>query len=111
MTTAVIVTHALTQFSAAPVALALLREQIQATPTFISLIAAGTNPFANLATSLLDIGDTFKAPLAVLAFLIAGGAQALHSPRATSMWISAIIASAFLFGAKGMADYLQANVK
>lgn len=62
MTTAVIVTHALTQFSAAPVALALLREQIQATPTFIPLIAAGTNPFANLATSLLDIGDTFKAP-------------------------------------------------
>ncbi len=78
---------------------------------FTPVIAAGTNPFANLATALLDIADTFKSPLAVLAFVLAGGAQALHSPRATSMWISAIIASAFLFGAKGMADYLQANVK
>ena len=83
-----------------------------ATLTVITpVLGAGINPFANLATALLDIADTFKAPLAVLAFVIAGGAQALHSPRATSMWISAIIASAFLFGAKGMADYLQANVK
>lgn len=78
---------------------------------FTPILAAGTNPFANLATALLDIADTFKVPLATLAFVIAGGAQALHSPRATSMWISAIIASAFLFGSKGMADYLQANVK
>ncbi len=78
---------------------------------FQPVLALGTNPFANLATALLDIADTFKVPLATIAFIIAGAAQAVHSPRATTMWIGAVLAGAFLFGSHGMADYLNANVK
>jgi len=70
---------------------------------------AGKNPFGDLAAAMLALFDTVKAPLAGLAFIIAGAAQAVHSPRASGMWISAVLASALLFGGTGVADYIAAN--
>ena len=70
----------------------------------------GTNPFSDLAQALLDIANTVKVPFAAIAFIIAGAMQALHNPRATGAWITATLASVFMFGATGAAAYLQANV-
>lgn len=71
---------------------------------------SGTNPFINVGDALLAIANTVKVPLAAIAFIIAGAAQALHSPRASGMWISAVIAAITLFGATGIAAYLGANI-
>lgn len=76
----------------------------------VLLAVNGTNPFANIGAALLAIADAVKVPLSGVAFLIAGGAQAIHSPRASGMWISAVIATVTLFGATGIAAYLGANV-
>ncbi len=75
------------------------------------VIAAGTDPFAGLAQALLDVANTVKVPFAAIAFIIAGAMQALHNPRATGAWITASLASVFMFGATGAAAYLQANIK
>ena len=79
---------------------------------FVPIIGAvsGTNPFADLGQALLDVANTLKVPLATVAFIIAGGMTALHNPRATGAWITAVLASAFMFGSTGAAAYLQANV-
>jgi len=80
-------------------------------PALVQIAAVtGANPFANIGAALLAIADTVKVPLSGIAFLIAGGAQALHSPRASGMWISAVIATVTLFGATGIAAYLGANI-
>ncbi len=70
---------------------------------------AGKNPFGDLAAAVLALFDTAKAPLSALAFIIAGAAQAVHSPRASGMWVSAVLATALLFGGTGIADYIAAN--
>jgi len=70
---------------------------------------AGKNPFADLAAAILALFDTVRAPLSAMAFIIAGAAQAVHSPRASGMWISAVLATALLFGGTGIADYIAAN--
>ncbi len=75
------------------------------------VIAAGTDPFAGLAQALLDIANTVKVPFAAIAFIIAGAMSALHNPRATGAWMTATLASVFMFGATGAASYLQANIK
>jgi len=36
--------------------------------------------------------------------------QAFHNPRASGAWITATLASVFMFGATGAASYLQANI-
>jgi len=77
----------------------------------VPVIAAGTDPFAGLAQALLDVANTVKVPFAAIAFIIAGAMQALHNPRATGAWITASLASVFMFGATGAASYLQANIK
>ncbi len=77
----------------------------------VPVIAAGVDPFAGLAQALLDVANTIKVPFSALAFIIAGGMQALHNPRATGAWITATLASVFMFGSTGMASYLQANIK
>ncbi len=77
----------------------------------VPVIAAGTDPFAGLAQALLDVANTVKVPFAAIAFIIAGAMQALHNPRATGAWITASLASVFMFGATGAAAYLQANIK
>jgi len=78
---------------------------------FAPVVGAGVDPFAGLAQALLDVANTIKVPFSALAFIIAGGMQALHNPRATGAWITATLASVFMFGATGMASYLQANIK
>ncbi len=78
---------------------------------FQPILAAGTDPFAGLAQALLDVANTIKIPFAAIAFIIAGAMQALHNPRATGAWITATLASVFMFGATGAAAYLQANIK
>jgi len=80
-------------------------------PAALAVLAAGTDPFAGLAAALLAVADTIKVPFAAIAFIIAGGMQALHNPRATGAWITAVLASVFMFGASGAATYLQANIK
>ncbi len=70
----------------------------------------GTDPFAGLADALLAVANTIKVPFAAIAFIIAGAMQALHNPRATGAWITASLASVFMFGATGAAAYLQANI-
>ncbi len=77
----------------------------------VPVIAAGVDPFAGLAQALLDVANTIKVPFAAIAFIIAGAMQALHNPRATGAWITATLASVFMFGSTGMASYLQANIK
>ncbi len=77
----------------------------------VPVIAAGVDPFAGLAQALLDVANTIKVPFAAIAFIIAGAMQALHNPRATGAWITATLASVFMFGATGAASYLQANIK
>ncbi len=76
----------------------------------VPVIAAGVDPFAGLAQALLDVANTIKVPFAAIAFIIAGAMQALHNPRATGAWITATLASVFMFGATGAASYLQANI-
>ncbi len=78
---------------------------------FTPVLGAGVDPFAGLATALLDVANTIKVPFAAIAFIIAGAMQALHNPRATGAWITATLASVFMFGATGAAAYLQANIK
>ncbi len=78
---------------------------------FQPILAAGVDPFAGLAQALLDVANTIKVPFAAIAFIIAGAMQALHNPRATGAWITASLASVFMFGATGAAAYLQANIK
>jgi len=78
---------------------------------FQPVLAAGVDPFAGLAQALLDVANTIKVPFAAIAFIIAGAMQALHNPRATGAWITASLASVFMFGATGAAAYLQANIK
>lgn len=79
--------------------------------THPALIAAvtGANPFADVAAALLAIANVVKVPLAVIAFVMAGGAQALHLPRASGMWISAVLGTVTLFGSTGIATYLESN--
>ena len=77
---------------------------------FVPIIGAGTDPFAGLAQALLDVANTIKIPFAAIAFIIAGGMTALHNPRATGAWITAVLASVFMFGSTGAAAYLQANI-
>ncbi len=76
----------------------------------VPVIAAGTDPFAGLAQALLDVANTVKVPFAAIAFIIAGAMTALHNPRATGAWMTATLASVFMFGATGTAAYLQANI-
>jgi hypothetical protein len=80
-------------------------------PAALAVIAAGTDPFAGLAQALLDVANTVKIPFAAIAFIIAGAMQALHNPRASGAWVTATLASVFMFGATGAASYLQANIK
>ena len=77
---------------------------------FQPVLAAGTDPFAGLAQALLDVANTIKVPFAAIAFIIAGAMQAFHNPRASGAWITATLASVFMFGATGAASYLQANI-
>ncbi len=77
---------------------------------FVPVIGAGTDPFAGLAQALLDVANTVKIPFAAIAFIIAGAMQAFHNPRATGAWVTATLASVFMFGATGAASYLQANI-
>jgi len=77
---------------------------------FTPILAAGTDPFAGLAQALLDVANTIKVPFAAIAFIIAGAMQAFHNPRASGAWITATLASVFMFGATGAASYLQANI-
>jgi hypothetical protein len=77
---------------------------------FTPVLAAGTDPFAGLAQALLDVANTIKIPFAAIAFIIAGAMQAFHNPRASGAWITATLASVFMFGATGAASYLQANI-
>ncbi len=79
-------------------------------PTALAVIAAGTDPFAGLAQALLDVANTVKIPFAAIAFIIAGAMQAFHNPRASGAWVTATLASVFMFGATGAASYLQANI-
>ncbi len=80
-------------------------------PAVLAVIAAGTDPFAGLAQALLDVANTVKIPFAAIAFIIAGAMQAFHNPRASGAWVTATLASVFMFGATGAASYLQANIK
>jgi len=82
-------------------------------PAALAVIGAvaGTDPFAGLADALLAVANTVKVPFAAIAFIIAGAMQALHNPRATGAWITASLASVFMFGATGAASYLQANIR
>jgi len=75
------------------------------------VLGLGTDPFAGLAQALLDVANTVKVPFAAIAFIIAGAMSALHNPRATGAWMTATLASVFMFGATGAAAYLQANIK
>ncbi len=77
----------------------------------VPVLGLGTDPFAGLAQALLDIANTVKVPFAAIAFIIAGAMSALHNPRATGAWMTATMASVFMFGATGAASYLQANIK
>ncbi len=77
---------------------------------FTPVIAVGVDPFAGLAQALLDVANTIKVPFAAIAFIIAGAMQAFHNPRASGAWITATLASVFMFGATGAASYLQANI-
>jgi len=79
-------------------------------PAALAVIAAGTDPFAGLAQALLDVANTVKIPFAAIAFIIAGAMQAFHNPRASGAWVTATLASVFMFGATGAASYLQANI-
>ncbi len=81
-------------------------------PAALAVIAAvtGTDPFAGLGDALVAVANTIKVPFAVIAFIIAGAMQALHNPRATGAWITATLASVFMFGAPGAVAYLQSNI-
>ena len=65
---------------------------------------------ARNSRSALYINDPVKIPFAAIAFIIAGAMQALHNPRASGAWVTATLASVFMFGATGAASYLQANI-
>ena len=96
MTTAVIVTHALTQF-AVPVALAQVREQIHAVPAFIPVIAAA-NPIQSVVDTFSPWIKSGGAGIALYGLISAGGKAARHLPNAGEsflMWVGGAIAILF----------------